>query len=917
MSTPNETDSYADVAVSKRPILRDYDIDQTAGAREIAEILMPHIRKGAIDVVIDLGCGEGEVLAALAGALSASRHRGDDPKGVLLIGLDTSAEQIKKAKARCKAAKPKPHVKWRFAVCDRASFPLQQIQDIRRDVDAKEPDSLDGVALICVGHTIFHLRYLKDLFQKFLSQRQTRPSLVLIDVYHTWDATLSKLAADRDRSVLEPREVVGGPHGLVSTRVLFTRNIKGNDDFVERGMVDYVHQPELSEQLIVRTEQLKWPSGKLVEEFRESGYVLAERTEGKSGYGEMVRFVFDRTLRTTPLPDLFIDSKTIPRTRHRVAVGHYVPHTASLHVIADWISEAGLIQPADEQSSRGFDFVIVEVSPWHNTEQGFRSLDMELMICGNLNKFGYDVLPQLLENYRNTLYRIQACNLGPFLHPNFAGYDGGNEWASAHFSVLNRAADLRELRNDAEINLYNGWADRLPKIILPDEVTKTRSEELRTLRHIVARIERNSTIDLLSFHETIEARRGRFVNRLLEDYSGVDDQLRDFRDISAVTRARDLELVQLLLHQKLRVAMSCNSADGFNTVLLGIPLRSMVDEAPELIQGLPERYRGGVWIFAGTSGEFGPNENMLLGDLARLTVQLSNSAIDARAADALEPSRTSRLAGLFSPPSAMRANRGWLNASRLIEQADIFDIDGRRKHHGLDDWWAWLSAWQQSPAGAVDPDLRDTELSRSVEVIARNAVSVATSVIKEVIDEDVILDHWTAILFLHCAKNSNRLSLLALTKILGVLSANSGFELLSSIRENERGYIRTNENNRMNAGMLLYAIYMFIKSTPEDSEGRRNGSVARVELKGSEERAESCELVFECAFDSVEARSDARKGLWAPLSKRVRNKEQTGNLACNLLKLAVTYDGAQSEQRKRAQIVDACDKSLRITFKFK
>ena len=597
---------------------------QTIATETLFDLLAPRVRSGDIHTIVDLGCGSGEILVGLAELFRTDRRGGGE--AIRLIGIDNDETSIVDARRRLNSTEPLPDgVSCTFELCAtnqncldvfRRVFSESKYSGRRAEAATTNttwPEAAKETAVFCLGHTIFHLPYLPDLLRRMVEHREQRPRLWVMDVYHSWDLVLTSLSKGVGR-VDEPRHYGDGG------KVLYVLSTKWSDDAtdkVERELISRrLDQADAPQKPEVSTQQFAWPTGKLIDEFAKAGYFVARDVPAVSGYGEMVRFVLEPTERTFELPALFLDGKAVPNFPHQqtkegaeagadaAGVRDKSHGKAALsepmRVIAQWIRDSGFI---GAREGRGFDFVMVETAPWFFDPGGRAQLRHELLICAKEGVLNMDQQRGALTAYEAVLTQFLADGESLFFHPDFVGRCVDEHWAPVHFSLESQGSEPgeRPVEGASEIKPLGGT---------PDEIMLDWPGEIDGL--LLYRAQADFTGSEANHH----------VER---HWPAQADRERCLRE--------GLDALHQKLHQRTRIAFG-EAATARKTVLLAIPLRARLDPAGEH-KGIPDWFRGGVWIFAGASGQYEGGEHALLGDLARLTMFLQISAIEAKAIQAL------------------------------------------------------------------------------------------------------------------------------------------------------------------------------------------------------------------------------------------------------------------------------------------
>ncbi|TAG11145.1 MAG: class I SAM-dependent methyltransferase [Verrucomicrobia bacterium] len=167
---------YAQKMFSK--LFPDFEDKQKQSAEQIwcrvlsrcgSDPALPHITR-----VVDYGCGEGSFLNHLTKFASKTKLE--------FYGLDCSPAAIEQANRSAKTAKSKAQ----FSVCD--PCPDHALRSLFDKEDNE--DAWGTTALLIMAHTWFHFD------QQCLTNAilDLRPSILLVDVYSTWDSVVSNLS---------------------------------------------------------------------------------------------------------------------------------------------------------------------------------------------------------------------------------------------------------------------------------------------------------------------------------------------------------------------------------------------------------------------------------------------------------------------------------------------------------------------------------------------------------------------------------------------------------------------------------------------------------------------------------------------------------------------------------------------------
>jgi SAM-dependent methyltransferase len=817
--------------LAPREVLPWFDERQQKAIKALFDFLIPKIRSGAIDRIVDLGCGTGEILVGLAQELTL------DPRGgacVELLGLDSDLASVEEAQERRQKVTLPSEVSCTFVHCKETDNFLEALgTESNRDACTARGST---TAVLCLGHTIFHLPYLPEIFSRLISRPTERPALWLVDVYHSWDSVLSGLENGLPQ-VDEPRSYSVDQYGARWLHVLFTRKMEAEPAKVARGLVSRRDNEGSQDDRDFETHQFAWPTAELVARFAEARYWMADRAPATTGYGEMERLVFQCSERMFALPALFLDSKTVPR---RLASDDYAEPGAPIGVLAQWIYDSGLI---GIRPGRGFDFVMVEVAPYYNCHEGLKALRQEVLLCTRRGALSTEQMRAITGAYARQLQGFLSNGLSPFFHPEFSGYCGGVHWPPIHYS-LRSSDDGPELAVEAATGeKLEGWRHQLLHS-LNDPGERAHSEA-----SVVSIGNDEKGVDcLMEFYEV-----GTLVSEEVQEKIE-KHKLRarlNLSPTSGLCDESDLGHIQDLLHERTRGAFQ--SVPGIaraKTVFMGIPLRLTLDaeigDAP-----FPDRFRGGAWIFAGVSGEYLTQENTLLGDLARLIVMLQIPAIDAKAASA--SIRRFEKAKEEAEKNYNDAQKNWME--RTANVRSVFDPK--------DSWhevWEWLQAApEEREKRAVHYQVRET---------ARKLIN-SQYILKESTEKLSHIDLHDALVLLKAASK-------------GGLSAWAALEILrcgeghteSTVRPGNQSWLIPRNGE---CGSLARALYEFAVSSKDNKEivGVRK-SLRLVEIASGKDVDNIWRVRFDTVFSTNAAAVSAKNLLQKTLRERIASRPDKG-----------------------------------------
>lgn len=827
----NGAAGYTQLAADPSEVFPDFHQRQTLAALEVYEFLLPHLRRGSITTIVDLGCGSGEILRTIAARLNEVGEIEERLRSVRLVGLDSEEAQIDQARNRgvdCVDGQVCPE----FVLCAPERLPFEYLRAAAFPDETSWRDAVSKMAVLCLGHTIFHLPYLPSLFTHLADTPQDRPQLWLVDVYHSWDKALVDVAFGEVR---EPRSFGKDADGNPTLNVLFTRKTDPPSESVDRGLLCIPVGTIGKAVDSIQTTQCAWPSEKLIGAFTQVQYLPIHRSTGPSGYGEMIRFGFATPNRTFPLPALFLDSKATPILSEVTSTDP--TQVSPIHLIAQWIARSGMIKPA---GGGGFDFVLIEVAPWYHAHEGLRALSQEVLFCARTDRFDKGQATRMLEAYLHALPLVPQKGLGAYLHPGFAGYAFDRDWADVHFSVLDsaRAADSAVRAEDQE--RYCRWTDELAKAT-PPELGPRSLQTLDLPEHISGWLE-TTLIKQFLLGDDITVHR----NRLGEDYPE-ECRLQSSGLPERETLRRDLELVHTLLHERLRDAFELDTVkeSAPKSVLLGIPLRSSLDQRRDAVSGLPERYRGGIWIFAAVNRDYGAMENAQLGDLARLAVLLESSAIDAKAAEAFSAIIAESTRQLLSQPRYRKAGEAWRRGEKAVEKLNPFPPG---PFHTPE---LWLSH---------NFDTLPYRMKRKHDAIIRSA----SRTLSQCIGEKRELDFRKSITLMKSLQHgSSYIPGMIILDLLSCFPANQqACEVVSSIREDDFRSLACSPG--VSGGQLARAVHQLCTSEPDG--GRMIRKVLEPPVAGS---TPVYHLAFHSEFDNPTLRDRAHDLLFTDPAVRM------------------------------------------------
>ncbi len=272
--------------VGKRDIIfPDFQQLQKESALELYERLRADLEQARISCVIDIGCGTGEILFSLAQQIELSGHKFDNK--ITLVGLDVNKKSINAAnKLAGKDSQRRVSLAF-FCVAPDAML-LDEFEAIVRKQNRSV--AYDEIAVICTGHTFFHLHYLPRLFAVLGADAGRRPKTWVIDVYDSLGKILKELPAGEHLERRSERNVLGQKVEYF----LYTRQGPAGSHRLERGIYEMAGGSNGGRREVISTSQLDWSEEELERNFLLVGYSLTKKGVVDTGYGKMSRLSFTR-----------------------------------------------------------------------------------------------------------------------------------------------------------------------------------------------------------------------------------------------------------------------------------------------------------------------------------------------------------------------------------------------------------------------------------------------------------------------------------------------------------------------------------------------------------------------------------------------------------------------------------------------
>ncbi|HEX8481110.1 MAG TPA: class I SAM-dependent methyltransferase [Allosphingosinicella sp.] len=594
-------ESYGQVALDFAQSLPGYAASQEKAAQRVLGLIAQNVDPYGLRTVVDLGCGSGEVLTLIANSVT---------RPLRLIGIDVSEHMLELARVRAAGTPAGSAIE--FVLADTA-IDLSGILSRLSEEGAGNAISPRHTAIICSGHTIFHLPYLEALLTRYRANPLERPALWVLDVHEGWDRALE--AVNQGQRHYEPRAYKLEEDGTSSTVLLFTE--AAGPGHVRRGLVEDRGHGPAAHPLVV-TEQLACSSEQLASGFSRAGYMVEKRVTGDSGWGRMESWVFALPRKSISVPELLWGPE-FARAWAPTLIG---ADQSPLDFVREWIAGT------DALSAGGISSLLVEFVPYFDASPARRKLRQEMLFIRGVAAASHPEPLELFGVYDAVAKSLQRRNLGLYLHDYQTGFGVPQSDLPRGWTETARASHSR-----------------------PDGTIQTRAGDateewlLRNLRHVAARRELAGKPDRED-HATLDCwRRSLAIEELGAAITkeNIAIQRRRARavpgssDPLAVLRhdyVKLLDLFHIGLRRGLRIGASTRTA------MLSAPLRvarSGNDDRLDTLD-IPSSYRGSVWIFAVMEDSYQPDTARVLRDLVKVSLLEGTASVEAVAADALASS---------------------------------------------------------------------------------------------------------------------------------------------------------------------------------------------------------------------------------------------------------------------------------------
>lgn len=221
---------------------------------EIKQLLRKH---KDVKKIVDVGCGDGDVLLYLAQNL---------PKDIKLVGVDTSVNAIKIARSHLKKRKIKHNVSFKTMRPDMKTF----FKEVGKD---------ELFLLISLGHTIPHFINYNEFIKK-LSKSKMEASI--IEFHENFQKSID--------SVLRGKPGVY-PYGQENGKNIFLGTQSGGPKTVWRGHM--IENKKGVLDWIAKCKQIKRSTNDIAKDFSKI-IKLVKKYDTVTKWGGMKRFVFEK-----------------------------------------------------------------------------------------------------------------------------------------------------------------------------------------------------------------------------------------------------------------------------------------------------------------------------------------------------------------------------------------------------------------------------------------------------------------------------------------------------------------------------------------------------------------------------------------------------------------------------------------------
>lgn len=336
-----------------------------------------------------------------------------------------------------------------------------------------------------------------------------------------------------------------------------------------------------------------------------------------------------------PAPALFLETDGVPDFPGNAPDGdgkHEHWSTSVLSHVDTWLAKAEFL---DEKEGK-FDLILVDTAPWYPTPEGRAGLSQESAVwvaaspAGGMPTTDPAAAKRFLALYQDNTLRLQNTKIGPFLHPHFTGKSSPTSWRAVQFTVMERAAN--ETREGA----------REPQTRL--------TPEAQVIEHLLGKLNAAPVDPANVARMEGEAKRAAtamhgvqswFMQQSLADLDVPANKLRQYAEdverrvqqvklngagagaAGEMLKSLDLDFCHQAMHRRLdELVESAGMVARGSSTLIGIPVSMGSSNTNPSEYGLPDSYRGGIWIYAVARTAWRPREERDLLDLARLLYML-------------------------------------------------------------------------------------------------------------------------------------------------------------------------------------------------------------------------------------------------------------------------------------------------------
>lgn len=333
-----------------------------------------------------------------------------------------------------------------------------------------------------------------------------------------------------------------------------------------------------------------------------------------------------------------------------------------------WLRRSDLLKTRTSTRRSMFDLLYVEASPYYPLIGGQGNLLSEskpwvqrhLSIPAEFLNQGQRALHiSLIEAWNRVTSQLYRANSGLWAHQHFSGATMPNQWAEILYTIRGVTSQ------DAETLTGIGWTDRERSRTYQRirKVIASNLEQVKAEKYVSAPdttpTESYNAIYLDPFNgyfsaplaelieEDINKNWKEVANRLSNlSLANTEEQLRENLGIDAIACH---SLAHREFHDSLRKVLVADG-DGIPelqwSVLISIPLSLNFSEQTGKTKFL-QNYRGGIWLFAGSSDEWTLEHEQSLLDAARLLWLLCNGQYNLDAVESLEKQAAIKQAATF------------------------------------------------------------------------------------------------------------------------------------------------------------------------------------------------------------------------------------------------------------------------------